>query len=80
MGKLSKTDGPQGPAPQPVLKESDHFKVGSFIKMPPHRRGEITAVLTCKCKLVEKGLRIAWDDGSVSVVQPFALNQNGLSH
>lgn len=59
--------------------ESTHFTVGSWI-VKNNRRGLIEAVLTCKCRYADKGLRIAWEDGSVSVDWPFALNRNGLHH
>lgn len=73
MTKLSKSDDPQAVQEIASLPVSKHFTVGESIVMD-NRRGEILAVLTCKCRLAEKALRIRWDDGSMGIIEPIALN------
>lgn len=59
--------------------KSEHFTVGSHILLN-NRRGEITSLLSCKCSRSEKALRIRWEDGSLGIVAPFALNRQPLTH
>jgi activator of HSP90 ATPase len=54
--------------------ESQHFTKGTFV-MHANKRGEILAVLRCKCPRGEKALRVRWEDDSVSLIEPFALNR-----
>lgn len=77
--KLSKSDDPQAVQDIAQLPVCQHFKKRTWI-LQNNRRGEIVAEMTCKCIRSEKSLRVAWEDGSVSVVRPMALNPNGLHH
>ena len=62
------------------MPTSPHFTVGTWIMRAPYRRGEILDVFTCKCDRAEKSLRIRWEDDTISVIRPHALNPNGVGH
>jgi hypothetical protein len=72
MKKISKD--PSAKNVMPNMPNSEHFTTGSFVVMNNHR-GEILAVETEGWPVVKKYLRVAWEDGSVSRIEPIALNR-----
>lgn len=79
MGKLSKSDDPQAKQEIANLGVSRHFTTGSFV-VTNNRRAEILAVHTKTWPHRETHLRLAWEDGTVSLIKPIALNPHGLHH
>ena len=53
--------------------KSQHFKTNTWVVMN-NARGEILAVETEKWPVLKRYLRIAWEDGTVSLIKPIALN------
>lgn len=77
MEKLSKSDDPQAVNKVSTMPTSKHFTKGSRVQYG-HQHGEVLDVLTYPNG--ETSLRVGWDDGTVSIVQPFALNPYGITH
>jgi hypothetical protein len=78
LSKSDKIDKEQEAKDKELLnnpKLSMHFKVGTFIIQHDKGRGEILRVLTCKCSKRETVLQVRWDDGTISLTKPFALNR-----
>jgi hypothetical protein len=75
MGKLSKSDGPQEAAFWD-MPTSEHFTVGTFVKIAHETPAEIVSVDTCKCRKAEKSLLLRLEDGSLRRVVPIALNHH----
>lgn len=57
-------------------RTSQHFAIGTFIVEYGKGRGEILAVL--RCSKAETLLRVRWEDGSVGITKPIALNRRQL--
>lgn len=60
-------------------RRSRHFAVGTDI-LCLGRRGTIVRVLHCKCPANETALHIRWDDDSMSIIEPHALNRGKPNH
>jgi len=59
------------------MSESQHFKTNTWVVINNHR-GEILAVETEKWPVLKRYLRIAWEDGTVSRIEPIALSHHFL--
>lgn len=86
MKKISKSDKPIDREEEQAeknwldnLPKSQHFAIGTGV-MCKGRTGVITEILVCPGRALEwcdcqNALRIEWEDGTMGVLTPFALNR-----